>query len=146
MTTSFEELQAHFGPNGQGSRGPCPCKPGLGDMEPWNHAGCTACHGTGTVLDTDNTFFKALWQENAYYNQDTHQFEPVPRFHAEAALALLDAARPAGHPVNLITLGSLHPEGIYYRAWCGGEQGDGAVWEEAVAAAILAQEKARETP
>ena len=38
---------------------------------------------------------------------------------------LMEATRKASCGINIITLGSLHSPGIYYRAWCGGCAGDG---------------------
>ena len=56
---------------------------------------------------------------------------------------LLEAGRQAGFPLNLITLGSEHPPGIYYRAWCRGQQGDGETPEDALALALVAAVQAQ---
>ena len=57
---------------------------------------------------------------------------------------ILEAGRQSGYGINVITLGSEHPLNTYYRAWCGGQQGDGTVAEEAALRALVAAIQAQE--
>ncbi len=76
----------------QESKKPCQeiaIHPGSGG---WPQNGCPECHGTGTILDTDNVIFKTLWKDALYSFID---FSPkkvlkyIRRSRAEATLGLL---------------------------------------------------------
>lgn len=107
--TPFEKLLQRYGPDGEGSRKPCPLLLGAGHGDEYgNDWDCPQCGGSGTVLDAGNPFSQALWEECwdcahglpleegcGWAGMGCHGAGLIPRSRAEAALGLPDAAQNA---------------------------------------------------
>ena len=156
--TPLDELVEHYGPNGPGSRKPCPATMGdlIGsDMGSYGSVRCRICGAVSTtppflytlkhrtILDTNDSLFKALWEEGSG-PQDSYRRLLAGgsqgyqrRSLAEVALMLLGAIEDDiqffhSHRGWAALIGK--PRNVEASAWYDN-------WPDALAAALLAKMK-----